>query len=151
VFAATVDTFRWCANGLCTVFCRMSLVTFDTYCRFATVVGGMAKGLAVETLFHWSGVSEFFPCDNTMTKFMDLKDLVHVGARRECNYKYWIFGYDCTCCFVSFGHLRYPRYLYVVCDQICANILFRDVGRDTFSAPVMVVQPLVMGKCGKLS
>jgi hypothetical protein len=63
----------------------------------------MAEILTVETLSHWSGVFKFFPFDDTMAKFVDLKDFAYVGARRENNYKYWIFGNDCVYSFICFG------------------------------------------------
>jgi hypothetical protein len=63
----------------------------------------VSERFAVETLSHWSGVFKFLPFDNTMAKFVDLKDFAYVGAWRECNYKYWIFGYDCVSSFVCVG------------------------------------------------
>jgi hypothetical protein len=84
--------------------------------RFATVVKWMAEGLAVETLSHWTGVSEFLPRDNTMTKFMYFEDVTYIGARWEGKHKNGKFGHDFSCFLVGFGQLKNPWDLYVVGD-----------------------------------
>ena len=110
----------------------MLLVTFDALRRFATEVGRVTKGLAVETLTHRTGVFKFFPCDDTMAEFMNLEHFANVSGRGEGNYKYGVLNYDSLCDPVQFSELRDPCYLYVVSVQISTNILFRDVGWDSF-------------------
>ena len=110
----------------------LNRVQGDTLRRFATEVGGMTKGLAVEALSHGSGVFKFFPLDHTMAEFMNLEHFAYVCVRGEGNYKYWVFSYDSMCDSVYFSELRDPYYLYVVGVQDCTNARFRDVGWDTF-------------------
>jgi len=110
----------------------MWLVTFDTLRRFATEVGGMTKRLAVEALLYRSGVSKFFPFDNTMAEFMNLEHFAYVYIWGEGDYKYWVFSCDNMCDLVYFGELRDPYYLDVVGVQVCTNVFLGDVGRDTF-------------------
>jgi len=104
------------------------LVTFDALGRFATDVGRVTKGLAVETLSHRTGV----PCDDTMAEFTNLEHFANVSGRGKGNYKYGVFNYDSLCDPVQFCELRDPCYLYVVIVQISTNVLFRDVGWDAF-------------------
>jgi len=103
VFTAAVDTFLWCANGFSTVFCSLWLVTFHISWWLAVVVLRMAEGLTVEALSHWTGVLKFFPFDNTMAEFVDLKDFAYVRTWSEGDYNYWIFGYYSVSCFICFG------------------------------------------------
>ena len=95
----------------------MLLVTFDALGQFATEVGRVTKGLAVETLSHRTGVFKFFPCDNTMAEFMNLEHFANVSGRGEGNYKYGVFNYDSLCDPVQFSELR--DVLPVCCE--CSN------------------------------
>ena len=63
----TVNTGWRGAGGFCTIFRCMRLVAFDATGWFTAVVGRVAKGLTIETLFHSSGVFKFFPFDEAMT------------------------------------------------------------------------------------
>lgn len=108
------------------------MVTFDALRWFATEVGGVTKGLAVETLTHRTGVFKFFPRDDTMGDFTNLKHFANVSGRGKGNYKYGVFNHDSLCDPVQFGELRDPRYLYVVSVQISTNALFWVIARDAF-------------------
>ena len=72
MIATTVDAFGRRADWFGAVFGSMWFVAFDTFGGFSAEVGGIAKGLAIKALSYQSGVLEFLPRYETMTKGTNL-------------------------------------------------------------------------------